>query len=159
MRTFLPACLLAFSSLSLYAQTVPPPTKLVHFPQYVAIGPTAYTLNTPAGYNLAVEGGILTERLRVASRNTSNWADYVFAPSYRLAPLSKVEQYINSHGHLPGIPSAKEVAQQGIDVGQMQAKMMAKIEELTLHVIRQQKEIDRLRRQLQQGTSSVHSKR
>ncbi|GAB2560191.1 hypothetical protein [Spirosoma areae] len=124
------------------------PDNRVDFPHYVAIGPTCYTLTAPTGYNLLVEGGILTERLRVATKNGTNWADYVFSPGYRLAPLSEVQQYVRRHGHLSGIPSASQVAQEGIDVAQMQARMMSKIEELTLYVIRQEAEIARLRRRV-----------
>ncbi|GAB4044470.1 hypothetical protein [Spirosoma litoris] len=152
MRFLLPACLLALGTSALFAQTTPVPTKLVHFPHYVAIGPSAYTMNTPSGYYLAVEGGILTEKLRVASKSSGNWADYVLAPSYKLMPLANVESFIKHNGHLPGIPSAKEIAKQGIDVVSMQTSMMAKIEELTLHAIQQEKEIKRLRQQLRKVT-------
>lgn len=155
MRFLSLACLLALGSFSLFAQTTPVPPKLVHFPHYVAIGPSAYTMNTPSGYYLAVEGGILTEKLRVASKSGSNWADYVLAPSYKLMPLANVERYIKHNGHLPGIPSAKEIAKQGIDVASMQTSMMAKIEELTLHVIRQEKEINRLRQQIRQSANQA----
>ncbi|MEO6003413.1 MAG: bZIP transcription factor [Opitutus sp.] len=74
----------------------------------------------------------------------TGWADYVFAADYRLAPLSEVEQTIVQSGHLPGVPSAKDVAENGISLGQMQATLLAKIEELTLHQIAQEK---RMRRQ------------
>lgn len=138
----------------LYAQT---PTDIrVDMPHYVAIGPTCYTITAPSGYYLLVEGGILTERLRVANRNGINWADHIFDPAYPLMPLQKLEQFIQVHRHLPGVPSAEEVTTQGIDVTQMQAIMMAKIEELTLHVIRQEKQIASLRRQLRRKHHSTH---
>jgi hypothetical protein len=69
----------------------------------------------------------------------TGWSDYVFADDYRLAPLSEVESHIREKKHLPGIPSAAEVAEHGVSMGEMQAKMMAKIEELTLHMIAQEK--------------------
>lgn len=94
--------------------------------------------------------GILTERLRVATRNGANWADYVLAPDYHLTPPAEVRRYIRANGHLPGVPSAREVAKDGIDVVQMQAAMLAKIEELTLHAIRQEAELNRLRQRIRQ---------
>lgn len=146
MRTFfLLGCLLTLS-LGLYAQN--PADIRVDMPHYVAIGPTCFTITAPSGYYLLVEGGILTERLRVANRNGANWADHVFDPAYPLMPLKDLEKFIQTNRHLPDVPSAQEVAADGIDVTQMQATMMAKIEELTLHVIRQEKQIAHLRRQL-----------
>ncbi len=76
--------------------------------------------------------------------NNDPWPDYVFAPGYRNAPLSEVEQHIREKQHLPGIPSAKEVGEKGVGVGKMQALLLAKVEELTLHLIEQEKRIKRL---------------
>jgi hypothetical protein len=84
---------------------------------------------------LSVNGAIRAKEVIV----DTGWSDYVFAPDYALAPLSEVEAHIKAHQHLPGIPSASEVAENGISVGEMQAKLLAKIEELTLHQIEQQK--------------------
>ena len=100
---------------------------------------------TPAGYKLYVETGILTEKVKVAIKTSANWADYVFADDYKLQPLTQVEQYIREHKHLPGIPSAAEVVEQGVDVGSMEAKLLEKIEELTLHMIRLEKEVEQLK--------------
>jgi hypothetical protein len=71
---------------------------------------------------------------------TNVWADYVFKPDYKLKPLNEVESYIAENHHLPGIPSQKEITKNGLDVGQMQVKMLEKIEELTLHMIQIEKE-------------------
>jgi hypothetical protein len=90
---------------------------------------------------LEVAGTIRTKEVIV---ETTGWSDYVFAPDYRLAPLSEVEAHIQAKGTLPGIPSAAEVAEHGVSVGDMQAKLLAKIEELTLHVIEQEKRIAEL---------------
>jgi hypothetical protein len=68
------------------------------------------------------------------------WADYVFQPDYNLKPLNEVESYIAENHHLPGIPSQKEITKNGLDVGQMQVKMLEKIEEITLHMIALEKE-------------------
>jgi hypothetical protein len=104
----------------------------------VGIGTTSPT------HKLAVNGTIRAKELIV----DTGWSDYVFADDYRLAPLAEVEKHIKSARHLPGIPSAKEVAAQGISVGEMQAKLLAKIEELTLHVIEQQKRLEAQERRI-----------
>jgi hypothetical protein len=91
---------------------------------------------------LAVNGKIRAREVIVES---TGWSDYVFKPDYRLASLSEVEGAINRDGHLPGVPSAQEVAEKGVSVGDMQAVLLAKIEELTLHQIAQEKELSALR--------------
>lgn len=78
---------------------------------------------------------------------STGWSDYVFAEDYRLAPLSEIEAHIKEKKHLPGIPSAAEVADRGVNVGDMQARLLAKIEELTLHQIAQDKRIAALERE------------
>ena len=112
---------------------------------------------TPAGYQLYVAQGILSEKVKVAVKNTADWSDKVFAPAYSLKPLSEVAQYIQAHQHLPGVPSAAEVVEKGVDVARMDAKLLEKIEELTLYSIqlekanRQQKdEIALIKQQRQQ---------
>lgn len=98
---------------------------------------------TPAA-KLTVEGGVLATKVKVSQ--TLTWPDYVFEPAYQLTPLGELEQYISENKHLPGIPSAAEVAENGLDLGDNQAALLEKIEELTLHLIRQQKEIDELKK-------------
>ena len=71
----------------------------------------------------------------------NRWADFVFEDDYELMPLNDVEKYIADKGHLPGIPSAEEVAANGISIGDTQIQLLQKIEELTLHLIKQNKEI------------------
>jgi hypothetical protein len=91
---------------------------------------------TNPAHKLAVNGTIKAKEIIV---ETTGWSDYVFADDYTLAPLTEVEAHIKEHKHLPGIPSASQVAEQGVSVGEMQAKLLAKIEELTLHQIAQEK--------------------
>jgi hypothetical protein len=110
------------------------------------IGTNNLTARVPADYSLAVGGKILAEEVRV--KLISEWADYVFDPGYRLKSLGEVEEFIRANHHLPDIPSATEVEQDGISLGAMQAKLLLKIEELTLHLIEQHKTIDQLQRQL-----------
>ncbi|MGB4850578.1 MAG: hypothetical protein WBP41_21810, partial [Saprospiraceae bacterium] len=75
---------------------------------------------------------------------TVGFPDYVFAPDYKSLSLSEVERFIQLHHHLPNIPSASEVEENGLAVGEMQSKMMEKIEELTLYIIELNKRIESL---------------
>ena len=109
----------------------------------IYIGTTATYPSTTGNYKLYVEGGILTEKVKVALRSTANWADYVFEKNYDLMPLKNVEEYIAIHKHLPGIDSASELAKNGLDLAEMQAKHMAKIEEMMLYIIDQNKTIEK----------------
>ncbi len=109
------------------------------------IKPTTAGGVSVANYNLFVTGGILTEEVRVQLKANGGWADYVFNKDYNLKPLSEVESFINKNGHLPNIPSAKQVAEEGIELGQMTTLQQEKIEELTLYLIQQQKEIEELK--------------
>lgn len=72
-------------------------------------------------------------------------ADYVFDEQYNLQPLNEVESYVKSNKHLPGIPSATEMAQEGMSVSKMSNLLLEKVEELTLHMIQMQKEMNQLR--------------
>jgi hypothetical protein len=74
----------------------------------------------------------------------ASWPDYVFDKRYNLPPLSEVEQHIKEKGHLKDIPSAEEVSQNGILLGEMNAKLLQKIEELTLYIIDQEARIKKL---------------
>jgi hypothetical protein len=92
-------------------------------------------------YKLAVNGNAIFNKVVVKA---FPWADYVFESNYRLRPLSEVEQYINLYHHLPEVPTAEEVEKNGVDVGDNQATLLKKIEELTLYVIEQNKKIEAL---------------
>jgi hypothetical protein len=122
-----------------------------------ALGPVVIgnVSSTPAGYKLFVKDGILTERLKVAVHGTGNWADYVFADDYSLMPLEQVEAFIKEHKHLPHVPSAQDMVTEGIDVATVDAKLMEKIEELTLYIIALKKEMNTLKEEQQRITSST----
>lgn len=77
------------------------------------------------------------------------WADYVFRPDYKLSSLDDLDGYIKENGKLPGIPSESEVLENGVSVGEMQVKLLEKVEEMTLHMIKMQKRIAELEGQLQ----------
>jgi len=109
----------------------------------VAIG----DVSTPAGYRLCVQEGIITEKVRVSIRNTSDWNDHVFNENYALPTLKEVAQFIKMNAHLPGIPSAACMVEEGLDVAQMDALLLGKIEEITLHLIRMADRVDELERQ------------
>jgi hypothetical protein len=90
---------------------------------------------TPGTYQLYVQGGILTEKIKAAVATTNDWADYVFAKEYKLRSLKEVEKFVRINKHLPNVPSAQEVVKEGIDMAKMDAKLLEKIEELTLYLI------------------------
>ncbi len=93
----------------------------------VAIGTT-----DPKGYKLAVAGKIRATEIKV---EVLPWSDFVFEATYKLPTLQATEQFIKANKHLAEIPSAAEVAKDGINLGEMNAKLLQKIEELTLHMI------------------------
>lgn len=109
----------------------------------VLVGDPA-TLTMPSGYKLYVQTGILTEKVKVAVAGSADWADYVFAKEYKLKTLDEVEKYILTNAHLPGVPSSEEAVKDGIDLGKMDAKLLEKIEELTLYMIEQNKKLKEL---------------
>ncbi|MEY8780060.1 hypothetical protein AB9K32_06505 [Allomuricauda sp. XS_ASV26] len=100
------------------------------------------TSNTQ-GYMFAVAGSMVAESVKVELEG--NWPDFVFEKNYTLLSLKEVEAFINKNGHLPNVPSAEEIKNNGIDLGEMDATLLQKIEELTLHSIQQQKEIESLK--------------
>jgi hypothetical protein len=136
--------------------TTPPPATVTLNPY----NGDAYFLNGVVGINttnvgdrsfpLSVKGKIRAQEIRV---ELNNWPDYVFAPGYKLPTLGQTEAYLKANRHLPGIPSAREVADNGLLLGDMSSRLLQKVEELTLHLIRlekrsrqQQTQISRLRK-------------
>ncbi len=99
----------------------------------VGIGTT-----TPAE-RLSVNGNIRSKEVKVEA---SNWPDYVFDQDYQLPTLAEIEQQIKLNGHLPDMPSAKEVELNGIALGEMNKLLLKKVEELTLHLISQHKTME-----------------
>jgi len=123
----------------------------------IYLGSTAVYPNATGNYRLFVEGGILTEKVKVALRSSANWADYVFANDYKLMPLNEVEAFVKTNKHLPGIDSAEQLAKDGIDVAQMQSKQMEKIEELTLYIIDQDKKIAEQAKALEKNSKELEA--
>ena len=98
----------------------------------------------PGSYKLAVNGNIHAKEVKV---DLTGWLDYVFKEGYDLPTLSAVEQHIQEKGHLINIPSAREVEEKGIQLGEMNKLLLEKIEELTLYTLEQEKEIQKLKAQ------------
>lgn len=120
--------------------TVPPATGALNI---LSNGNVGIGTSQPQA-KLAVKGVIFAQKVKVTV-NAADWPDYVFREDYRLFSLTETANYIEENKHLPGIPSAKEIEKDGLDLGEMNKKLLQKIEELTLHVIQQQKEIEELK--------------
>ena len=93
---------------------------------------------------LAVHGKIFAREV-IVTDSPLIWPDYVFDETYKLTPLDQLSDYLKQHKHLPEIPATAEVAENGISVGEITPLLLKKIEELTLHIIQQQKEIETLK--------------
>ena len=94
--------------------------------------------------DLRANGNLWATQIKVAVTNP--WPDYVFEPAYEKLTLPELEKFIQTNKHLPEIPSAKTVAKDGVDLGDMNAKLLKKIEELTLYVIELKHEVDNLKK-------------
>jgi hypothetical protein len=103
-------------------------------------------------YPLNVKGTIRSAELIV---ETGWWPDYVFAKDYNLKPIEEVEKYIVAHNHLPNVPPASEIQENGLKVSEISTKMMEKIEEMMLYIIEQNKQI----RDLQHEVSELKNKK
>ena len=93
---------------------------------------------SPGNWKLAVNGKVRAKEVKVET----GWSDFVFNKEYELPSLQEVDNHIKEKGHLKDIPSAKEVEENGIFLGEMDAKLLQKIEELTLYTIQQEKKIE-----------------
>jgi len=102
---------------------------------------------TNGNYKLYVKDGILTEKVRVAL--CPDWPDYVFEEDYDRSSTEEVEEFIKTNKHLPNVPSAKEVGENGIDMAEMDATLLRQIEELWLHVIDLKKENETLKNEVE----------
>jgi len=94
---------------------------------------------------LEVNGQIHARSVKI---DIKDWADFVFEKDYDLPRLREIENYINKKGHLPNVPSTQEVTENGIELGEMQKILLQKVEELTIYLIQQDKEIESLKKEL-----------
>lgn len=113
---------------------------------YVKVGILKPTGNY-TNFKLSVDGKIVAREIYV---QTGYWADFVFANDYKLRPLSEVEEFIAKHKHLPGVPSEKEILENGNDLANTDAILLMKIEELTLYLIALDKENTELKKQVEE---------
>jgi hypothetical protein len=120
------------------------PASKLHVSGDVMIG----SGNPATGYLLSVNGKTISEEVRVALSGTADWPDYVFENKYQLRPLPELEKFISAQKHLPGIPAATQVKKEGFDLGDMNRRLLEKVEELTLYIIQQDKKIDALQKQV-----------
>ena len=92
-----------------------------------------------------VYGTMVAKEIWVLDDVHAAWADYVFKKDYKLMPLNEVEKYYKTNNHLPEVPSEKEVKEKGLNVGDISVTLLKKIEELTLYMVEQQKQINELK--------------
>lgn len=111
----------------------------------VVIGDTSQ-ISTPGPYNLYVQNGVLTEKVKVALEETAQWSDHAFnyTPS-----LEQVKHSIENHSHLYQMPSAESLVQTGYDIQDMDAKILAQVEWLWQHVIKLSEENNRLKNEIE----------
>lgn len=100
--------------------------------------------------NLVIQGSLTTQ-----GAGGTTYPDFVFSPEYELLPLADLDEFIQENGHLPGIPTAEETQSQGLNMTEMQVKLLQKVEELTLYTLAQEKRIAELERQLEEQPSGL----
>ncbi len=120
----------------------------------VGIGTTSPGEKLEVNGNALIDGEIYSKKVKV-STTPGNWPDYVFAPNYRLRSLSEVEAFIKANKHLPEVPSAREVEEKGQDLGDIQATLLKKMEEMTLYMIEMKKELEALKKENQSLKKAV----
>lgn len=114
-----------------------------HGDSYIKAGSLGIGTMDTGTYKLAVNGNVRAKEIKVET----GWSDFVFEKDYDLPTLEEVEEHIQEKGHLKDIPSAEEVAENGILLGEMDSKLLQKIEELTLYTIAQEKRIKNLEKE------------
>jgi hypothetical protein len=113
---------------------------------FLSDGTVGIGTNDPKGNALAVNGtGIFT---KVKVKPINSWPDYVFKKDFHLPGLPELERYVHEHLHLPGIASEQEVNASGVDIGEQQAALLKKVEELTLYLIEQNKKVEVLQKEV-----------
>jgi hypothetical protein len=116
--------------------------------KYLAVGEVSAAdraANTSGGYRLLVKGGMITEKIKVATAGSTDWSDYVFDENYKRMSLDEIEAFVKENKHLPNVPTTEEMIANGNDLHKTDAKLLEKIEELTLYMIEMNKEIKSLK--------------
>lgn len=124
---------------------VPNIDNTLHLRNFNVLGKVGIGTTTPKE-ELSVNGDIRAHEIKV---ETSNWPDYVFRKNYRLLSLTEIEKYIKAHGHLPEMPSAAAVEANGVSLGETNAALLKKVEELTLHLIEKDKLLESVLRRVE----------
>ena len=129
-------------------QVIPYGLDMIALPKrskiYTSLSIQKKLIANTGSHKLAIEGSIGAREIKVEA---NEWSDFVFEKEYHLPSLKEVENYIKEKGHLKNIPSAEEVEENGIFLGEMNAKLLQKIEELTLYTISQEKKIQKVEKQ------------
>lgn len=119
------------------------------FNMRIAYDTPAFKINDQNFIELDDKGQFLLNPFRMKYANENQWADRVFEKNYQLMSLKEVAKYVEQNKHLPNVPSAEEVVKNGVAMDEMVAKLLEKVEELTLYTIQQQKDIDELKKKLE----------
>lgn len=138
---------MTLSCLSITAQEI----LLLKTSGKVVIGDTTQ-ISTPGFYNLYVQNGILTEKVKVAVKNTLEWSDDAWD---KTPTIDEVEKSITEKKHLPSMPSAETLVQQGYELQSMDAKLLEQIEWLWQHMIALEKENKELKKKIEQVESTI----
>ena len=134
------------NNLVLWSNNSGPGQNVVLQPSWGQV--TIGTYTPAAGYKLSIDGKLICEEARI--QLSGDWPDYVFSNGYKLPSISELEKYIRKNKHLPNMPSAAEIEKEnGFDVGDIQKRMLEKIEELTLYVIQLKKENEQLQKRME----------
>lgn len=134
--------------------TASPQTMDLQSDQITLLGKVGInTSNNVNGYALAVDGGIISTKVFI--KEVKQWPDYVFFDNYALMGWDELKQYLSENHHLPGVPSEKEILNQGYDLNDMQSVMMEKIEELTRYLLLLQAEVEELKTKPNASTDSI----
>jgi hypothetical protein len=131
------------------------PTAPLHVTGNVVFGSSS--IAPAAGYKLSIDGKVICEEMRV--QTSAAWPDYVFSKKYKLLSLDDLEKSIRINNHLPNIPPAAEIEKNGFDVGDMNRRLLEKVEELTLYIIEINKENSTLGKRLAELEKNILQKK
>jgi hypothetical protein len=129
---------------NLFGQTIEGDSIKMNGKLFINSTPASVSSDIKNNFSVFIAGGVLSEDYAIAPHNS--WSDYVFNADYKLQNLNEVENYIKTNKHLPDIPSAIEVQENGYVLHDMNVKLLQKVEELTLYAIEQNKEIEQLKK-------------